>query len=190
VGETAADTARELDALREETDRLLQALEARARRALDVPRQVEANRPLAMALGAGTAIVATLTVLLLWYRNYRRAQEARRPINRLRRGAATVREEASTRARRVGRAIRGEPEQADEAAAQEQVKEQQTTLPQRLVGAAAAAATMALVDQFTRWLAKQQTTGVEHSAPPTPSTTPAAAPPPPAPATAGGPPNP
>ena len=53
MGETAADTARELGALRGETERLLDALEGRARRVLDVEQQVEANRPLAMALGAG-----------------------------------------------------------------------------------------------------------------------------------------
>jgi hypothetical protein len=175
VGETAADTARELDALRSETERLLDALEGRARRVLDVQQQVEANRPLAMALGAGTAIIAVLTVLLLWYRSYRRAQEARRPINRLRRGAEAVREEATTRARRLGRALRGEWED-DEAAVREQRKAQEVGVPQRLAGAAAAAATMALVDQFTRWLAKQQTTGVEHS-----QTAPAAPPPAPAP---------
>jgi type II secretory pathway component PulM len=181
VGETAADTARELDALRGETERLLDALEGRARQALDVQRQVDANRPLALALGAGAALVAVLTVLLLWYRSYRRAQEARRPINRLRRGAAAVRDEASTRARRVGRAIRGEPAEADEAAAREQVKEQSVSLPQRLAGAAAAAATMALVDQFTRWLAKQQTTGVQHSQqPPDPAPSPLTASPSPA----------
>jgi len=180
VGETAADTARELDALRGETERLLAALESRARRALDVQRQVEANRPLVMLLGAGAGLLAALTVLLLWYRSYRRAQKARRPINRLRRGAAAVREEATTRARRVGRALRGEPEEADEAAARERVKEQQVSLPQRLVGAAAAAATLALVDQFTRWLAKQQTTGVGQSqAPSRPPPAPASSPAPP-----------
>jgi hypothetical protein len=179
VGETAADTAREVGALREETERLLDALEGRARRALDVQSHVESNRPLAMALGAGAAAIAVLTVLLLWYRSYRRAQEARRPINRLRHGAAAVREEASTRARRVGRAIRGEPEEADEAAAQERVKAQEVGLPQRLVGAAAAAATLALVDQFTRWLAKRQTTGVEQSqTAPAPPPPPASSPPP------------
>lgn len=190
MGETAADTARELDALRGETERLLDALEGRARRALDVQRQVDANRPLAMALGAGAALVAVLTVLLLWYRSYRRAPDARRPINRLRRGTAVVREEASARARRMGRAIRGAPEEADEAAAREQVKEQSVGLPQRLAGAAAAAATMALVDQFTRWLAKRQTTGVEHSqTPPHPAPSAAASPPPmpPAPPTSPGP---
>jgi hypothetical protein len=144
---------------------------------LDVQRQIETNRPLVQALGAGAALVAVATVLLLWYRSYRRAQEARRPINRLRRGAETVREEATTRARRVGRAIRGEPEEADGAAARERVKEQEVGLPQRLAGAAAAAATMALVDQFTRWLAKQRTTGVQQSpAPARPAPPPAAAP--------------
>ena len=59
------------------------------------------------------------------------------------------------RARRVGRALRGEAED-DEPATREQAKAQEVSLPQRLAGAAAAAATMALVDQFTRWLAKQQ----------------------------------
>jgi hypothetical protein len=177
VGETAADTARELDALRGETERLLDALEGRARRVLDVERQVEANRPLVMALGAGAAILAGLTVLLLWYRSYRRAQEARRPINRLRRGAEAVREEATARARGVGRALRGEWAE-DEAATREQQKAQEVGLPQRLAGAAAAAATMALVDQFTRWLAKQQTTGVEHSQAAAPPEPPAPSPPP------------
>ncbi len=167
MGETAADTARELDALRGETERLLDALEGRARQALDVQRQVVAHRPLVMVLGGGAALLAAVTVLLLWYRSYRRAQEARRPINRLRQGAAAVAEEAGARARRVGRALRGEPEEVHEETTRERVKEQQTTLPQRLVGAAAAAATMALVDQFTRWLAKRQSTGVaqSHAAP-------------------------
>ena len=178
MGETAADTARELDALRGETERLLEALEGRARRALDVQRQVDANRPLLMTLGAGASLLAVLAVLVLWYRSYRRAQEARRPIPRLRRGAEAVREVATTRARRVGRALRGEPEEAEESATRERAKEQQVSLPQRLVGAAAAAATMALVDQFTRWLAKRQTTGVGQSQaasrPPPPASPPSA----------------
>jgi hypothetical protein len=147
-----------------------------------VQQRIEANRPLALAMGAGAAAIAVITVLLLWYRSYRRAREARRPINRLRHGAVAVREEATTRARRVSRAIRGEPEEAEAAAAREQVKAQEVSLPQRLAGAAAAAATLALVDQFTRWLAKRQATGTEQSqSAPAPQPTTSA--PPPAPST-------
>jgi hypothetical protein len=154
VGETAADTAREVEALRVETERLLDALEGRARRTLDVQgklQQLRATNPtLAVALGAGSALLAVAVVLAIWYRNYRRAQEARRPIARLRRGAETLGTEARARAERVGRVIRGEPED------QEQAKQQEASMMQRLAGAAAASATLALVDQFTRWLAKRQ----------------------------------
>jgi hypothetical protein len=154
VGQTAADTAREVEALRVETERLLDALEGRARRTLDVRQQVQqfaqANPVLAPLLPIGAAVLAVGVVLAIWYRNYKRAQEARRPINRLRRGAEHLGEEARARAGRVGRAVRGEPDDA------EQAKQQEASMVQRVAGAVAASATLALVDQFTRWLAKRQ----------------------------------
>jgi hypothetical protein len=156
VGETAADTAREIEALRSETERLLDALEGRARRVLNVRDQVQAqvksNPALVALVGAGAALLAVATVLAIWYRNYQRAKEARRPINRLRRGAEVIGTEARERARRAGEAIRGEPPYHDE----EQAKQQESGMAQRLAGAVAASATLALVDQFTRWLAKRQ----------------------------------
>jgi hypothetical protein len=157
VGETAAETAREVAALRAETERLLDALESQARRTLDVRRQV-ATHPIVVA---AVGLVAVLTVLGLWYRSYRRAQEARRPVVRLRRGAAALGEEARTRARRVGRALSGEAEEAKT----REAEAQDASLPQKLLGTMAATATLALVDQVTRWLSKRQS-GPTREAPP------------------------
>ena len=163
MGETAADTAREIEALRGETERLLDAVEGRARRVLSLRERAQAlvktNPGLTAAVGVGAALLAAATILAIWYRNYRRAKEARRPINRLRQGAEVIGGEARERARRVRQAIRGEPEQHD----QEQAKQQETGMMQRVAGAVAASATLALVDQFTRWLAKQQAASSRHA---------------------------
>jgi len=107
VGETAADTAREVGALRDETERLLDALEGRTRQLLDV-RQQAATHPALPVVAGVVAAAAGAVVLVLWYRSYRRAQEARRPINRLRRGLQAAGSEALPRAQMVGEALRGE----------------------------------------------------------------------------------
>jgi hypothetical protein len=171
VGETAAATARELAALRAETDRLLDEVEGRARRALEVPKQLAAN-PVFVGLGGAAALVV---VLALWYRSYRRAQEARRPIARLRRGAAALGESARTRAERIRLALGDVPLEPQPTEAPS------ASLPEKIAGAVAASATLALVDQFTRWLSKRGEVAVKQAQPaetPAPAPAPASASPP------------
>ncbi len=143
MGETAADTARELAALRAEADRLLEVAEARVRRVLDLPEQARAyaaaNPSLTTALGVGAAALGTTVVLALWLRNYRRAQVARQ----------------RRRAQRAGSAIPAAA--AGEAPAPPPSRE--PGLAERIAGAVAASATLALVDQFTRWLAERRAAG-------------------------------
>jgi len=172
VGETAAATAREITALRGETDRLLDEVEGRARRALEVPKQLAAN-PVFVGVGAVAGIVV---VVALWYRSYRRAQEARRPIARLRRGAAALGESARTRAERIRLALSDVPLEPQPTEAPS------ASLAEKIAGAVAASATLALVDQFTRWLSKRGEVAVKQAQPG--EAPPAPAPPPPAPARA------
>jgi hypothetical protein len=153
VGETAAATAREIAALRGETDRLLDEVEGRARRALEVPKQLAAN-PVFVGLGA---VAAVAVVVALWYRSFRRAQEARRPIARLRRGAAAFGETARTRAERIRLALSDVPLEPQPTEAPS------ASLPEKIAGALAASATLALVDQFTRWLSKRGEVAVKQA---------------------------
>jgi hypothetical protein len=155
VGETAAATAREIAALRAETERLLDEVEGRARRALDVPKQLAAN-PVFVGVGA---VVAVIAVLALWYRSYRRAQEARRPIARLRRGAAALGEQARTRAERIRLALRDVPLEP------QPTEGPSASLTEKIAGAVAASATLALVDQFTRWLSKRGEVALKQAQP-------------------------
>ncbi|MBX5492248.1 MAG: hypothetical protein IRZ14_13925 [Chloroflexi bacterium] len=148
MGETAADTAREIAVLRRETERLLDALERRARASLDVRQQVLAHPALPLVV-AGAGAVLGVTVLALWYRSYRRARAARRPLARLQRGVEAFGTEALTRARLAGQALRGE-EPVREAAPPE------PPLRPRLLRALAAGATLAGSAYLARKLAEPQ----------------------------------
>jgi hypothetical protein len=148
VGETAADTAREIAALRRETEQLLDALEQRARQGLDLRHVAMAHPAFRLARGAAVA-GGVLVVLALWYRSYRRAQAARRPLARLRREAAALGAEALTRARLAAQALRGaepirEPPAASAAPAP------------RVLRALAASATLAGAAYLARKLAEPQ----------------------------------
>jgi hypothetical protein len=147
VGATATETAREVEALRAETDRLLDAIENETQRLASLPQRLLHNPVVAAGLG----LAALVTVLVLAYRAYRRAQEARKPAARLRRGAEQLGATARARAGSVGRALRGESIE------EQQAQAEQESLWQKLLGTVTATATLALVDQFTRWLSKRNT---------------------------------
>jgi hypothetical protein len=148
VGETAADTAREIAALRQETEQLLDALERRAHQGLEL-RHVVLAQPAVRVVGAAAAAGAALLVLALWYRSYRRARAARHPLARLRREAAAWGAEALTRARLAGQALRGE----------EPVRELPPVSPAtapRVLRGLAASATLAGAAYLARKLAEPQ----------------------------------
>jgi hypothetical protein len=132
VGETAAETAAEIAGLRTETSRLLDALQQRGQAFIAARRQAV---PQPVALGA-LALTSGAVVLALWYRSYRRAAARRR----------------TAALRRAGASLPPAPRGRETAGAG-------TGLAEKLVGAVAASATLALVDQFTRWLSarRQQT---------------------------------
>lgn len=148
MGETAADTAREIAALRQETEQLLDALERRARQGLEL-RHLVLAQPAVRVAGAAAAAGAVLVVLALWYRSYRRAQAARRPLARLRREAAAWGTEALARARLAGQALRGEEPMHEPPAAPP------ATAP-RVLRALAASATLAGAAYLARKLAEPQ----------------------------------
>jgi len=125
VGETAAETAGEIAALRTEASRLLDALQHRGQLFIAARRQA-VTQP--AALGA-LALTSGAIVLALWYRSYRRAQAHRRTAALRRAGANPAAMPSSREPVGTG-----------------------TGLAEKLVGAVAAGATLALVDQFTRWL--------------------------------------
>ena len=155
MGQTAAETAREIAALRHETERLLDELEGRVHRTLEVRNQVTASvraNPIVLAAGA---VVAGLVVLALWYRSWKRARERRKPLNRLRRGVRAFGREAGVRARRAGLALEGH---YDEEEPVQGKRTQEPGMVAKLGGAVASAATLALVDRFVRWLSTQRRT--------------------------------
>jgi hypothetical protein len=145
VGATATETAREVEALRAETERLLDALDNETQRLVSLPQRLLRNPVVAAGLG----LAALLAVLVFAYRAYRRAREARQPTARLRRGAEQFGATARARASSVGRALRGESIE------EQQARAEQESLWQKLAGTLVATATLALVDQFTRWLSKR-----------------------------------
>jgi len=154
VGETSTDTARELAALRGETERLLATLEGQARQVAAVGSQacafVAGTHNVATALGLGVGTAATIAVLAIWMRNYRRAQLARRRRALLRAGA-TRQDLAETLGLPAAHASAAVPAQP--------AGRQGDGLVERVAGAVVASATLALVDQFTRWLSQRQATG-------------------------------
>lgn len=107
MGETAADTAREVIALRAETERLLDAIERRARDTLDVRQQVAGTQLVKVAAGAAVA-VAGAAVLALWIRSLRQARAARRPGYLLERELQAFGDEALQRTYLVAKALRSE----------------------------------------------------------------------------------
>jgi hypothetical protein len=152
VGETAADTARELGALRAESDRLLDALERQAQRSLEVPRQLAASPALVPVVGT----IAGLTVLLLWYRSWRRAVRARR--------AAAERRRAEAWAQALGipetlASPAAGPADTTRATADE------PGLLQRTLGAVAASAVLAGVDLLARRLSQQRSASIQREPP-------------------------
>jgi hypothetical protein len=161
VGETAADTARELAALRTETERLLGALERRAQHTLEVPRQLATAPALVPVVGA----LAGLTVLFLWYRSWRRAVRARR--------AAAERRQAEALARALGLP---EPWLSPAAAPTEAARPpaDEPSLVQRTLGAVAASAVLAGVDLLARRLSAQRSASIQRE-PPADAPPPAAA---------------
>ncbi len=155
MGETSIDTARELGALRGETERLLATLEGRAREVAAVGSQarafVAASPQVATALGVGVGTVATIAVLAIWMRNYRRAQLARRRRALLRAGATRLEDLAETLSLPGAHPAAAVPAQP--------AARQGDGLVERVAGAVVASATLALVDQFTRWLSQRQAGG-------------------------------
>jgi len=161
VGDKAADTARELAALRAESDRLLDALERRAQRTLEVPRQF------APALVPVVGAVAGLTVLLLWYRSWRRAVHARRE--------AAERRRAEAWARALGLP---EPSASPAAAPTETTSApaEGPSLVERTLGAVAASAVLAGVDLLARRLSAQRSGSIQRGPPTQEAATPASGP--------------
>ena len=152
MGETAADTARELGALRAESDRLLDALERQAQRSLEVPRQLAALPAVAPIVGA----VAGLTVLLLWYRSWRRAVRSRRAAAERRRAEAWARALGIPEALSSPAAV---PIDTSRAPADE------PSLVQRTLGAVAASAVLAGVDLLARRLSQQRSASIQREPP-------------------------
>ncbi len=152
MGETAADTAREVAALRAETERLLDALDVRVQRSLAVPRQVAAHPALMPIAGA----LVALSVLLLWYRSWRRAVRARRLAAERRRAEAVAAELGLPREALVPAEARRPTEPASE----------EPGLLQRTLGAVAASAVLAGVDMLARRLSAAQWSTIHHAAAP------------------------
>jgi hypothetical protein len=163
VGETAADTARELAALRAESERLLDALDRQTQRTLEVPRQLAANPALVPVVGA----IAGLTVLLLWYRSWRRAVRARR--------AAAERRRAEAWARAMG-LPEPSPSPAPAPTEPPRAPADEPSLLQRTVGAVAASAVLAGVDLLARRLSAQRSSSIHREPPADESTTSAGGP--------------
>jgi hypothetical protein len=156
VGETAADTARELAALRAETDRLLEELDGRVRRTLDVPQQVATKRAVVQVVVPVLGGLAALAVLLIWLRNWRRAVRARR--------ARAERQQAEALARELGL-----PPQAllppAAAEAERAAAADEPSLLQRTLGALAASGVLALVDYLARRFSAAQWSTIRREVP-------------------------
>ncbi len=162
MGETPADTAREIAALRAEADRLLGVLDVRVQRSLEAPKRLAAHPALAPILGA----VAVLTVLLLWYRSWRRAVRKRR--------LAAERRQAELVAERLG--LPREALVPREARPPVEPAAEEPSLVQRTLAAIVASAVLAGVDLLARRLSELQSSRIHRA--PAEAPRPALAPPP------------
>ncbi len=93
MGETSADTQREIESVRDDVSAIVEELERRARRAVDLRAQA-AEHPQAVGL-VGFGVLAGLAVL--GYNAVSDYRESRKPVNRLKRRARGAREDLGER---------------------------------------------------------------------------------------------
>ncbi len=101
MGETSADTQREIESLRDDIARTVEELERRARRLVDIRAQAE-EHPTALGV-AGLGVLAGIA--LVAYNAVADYRENRRPVNRLKRRAGDVADEFGERWSRTREAI-------------------------------------------------------------------------------------
>jgi HAMP domain-containing protein len=148
VGETSAETKRQVDETREHLDRTIQALEFRARRNLDVGYQLRSNRGMQLALSGLVIGAAAVTALLL----YRRSRESRLErlarklkLRDLRERVNDFREDAGAWAAAQRRILRAESKSK-----QAELERKETILRRLLISAAEAALTAAATSMVKR----------------------------------------
>jgi hypothetical protein len=93
MGETSADTQREIESLRDDIARTVEELERRARRLVDFRSQAEKHPAALGVLGFG--VFAGLTAVA--YNAVAGYRESRKPVNRLKRRAGDVADEVGER---------------------------------------------------------------------------------------------
>jgi len=101
MGETSADTQREIESLRDDIARTVEELERRTRRLVDLRAQAEAH-PTALGV-VGLGVLAGLGVVA--YNAVSGYRESRRPVNRLKRRAGDVADEFGERWSRTREAM-------------------------------------------------------------------------------------
>jgi hypothetical protein len=93
VGETSADTQREIESLRDDVAGTIEELERRARSIVDLKKQAE-EHPAAVGV-VGFGLLAGVSVMA--YNALTGYRERRKPVNRLKRRASEVTEELGER---------------------------------------------------------------------------------------------
>ncbi len=163
MGQTAAEAKREVDETRAHLAQTLEAIQLRARRNLDLPRQLQTNRTLQVTLAGLLLALVTISLIWSWWRSRLSTSERvlrRLKLNELRDGFKDVRGNLKGWTA-IGKRIIGRSSKSGEA-----VPPHRETGARRLFFSAAEAALTALAAGLAKRMIERRTLPHDQAHPP------------------------